>query len=80
MELRWSRVWDSVDAEGLERRTVRTSSRFVTDASGVVDVAGSCEAWRGREVFEMVIKGSLSRGVDVVRRGVRRPSMVSEVL
>lgn len=66
-------MWDSVDAEGLERRTARTSSRFVTDASGVVGVAGSCEAW---EVFEMVMKGSLSWGVDVVRRGVRRPSMV----
>lgn len=50
------------------------SSRFDIEVSGVVGVAGSC--WRGWEGFEMVRSGSSSRGVDVVRRGVRRPSIV----
>lgn len=80
VRVRWPRMRESVDVEGLEQRTVRTSSRFVIDASGVVAAAGSGEAWRVWEGFEMVRRGSSSRGLDVVRRGVRRSSMVGELM
>lgn len=65
-------MWERVCDEGLERRVERMSGRLAIDVGAGVG-AGAGDFGVG---LEIVRRGSESRGVEVVRRGVRRPSMV----